>query len=87
MLFSSPELLELEEQDYLPLSVFMEACMSYVPEKRRRVLEDSFKELNIIDEDTGESSETAELAVITLLQTRSRCGPSSATCPSCSTRS
>lgn len=54
MLFSSPELLELEEQDYLPLSLFMEACMSYVPEKRLRMLEESHKELSIIDEDTGE---------------------------------
>jgi hypothetical protein len=37
MIFSSPDM--LDEADVVPLSAFMEACMAYVPEKQKKMLE------------------------------------------------
>ena len=51
MIFSSPDL--LDASDVPILNVFMDACMNYVPAAKRKILEESFNQLNLIDEDTG----------------------------------
>ena len=51
LVFSSPEL--LDDADVPVLSAFMDACFSYIPTHTKQLLERSFNELNIIDEDTG----------------------------------
>lgn len=41
--------------------------MSFVPEKRRKMLEESFKELNIIDEDTDKIQVRSQLSDMSIV--------------------
>lgn len=50
VIYSSPDL--LDEEDLGPLTAFIEACRLFVPDRKKRLIEESASQLDIIDEDT-----------------------------------